>query len=121
MHFFESQEGFKKVDFDYVVNSAKVAQQNGCKQFHLVSSSGANKNSYFLYPKIKGLQIIFQNLNIYFNLIEIAFYSGESEDAISQMNFEKVSIYRPKYGMNCYNLLFKHGQINYCDKQSFDG
>ena len=55
MHFFESQEGFKKVDFDYVVNSAKVAQQNGCKQFHMVSSSGANKNSYFLYPKIKGL------------------------------------------------------------------
>ncbi len=51
-----------------------MAKKNGIKQFHLVSSSGADKNSMFLYPKVK----------------------GESEEAISKLNFEKTSIYRPK-------------------------
>ncbi len=67
-------EGFRKVDFDYIVNSAKMAHKNGCKHFHLVSSAGADKNSYLLYTKTK----------------------GESEEAISKMGFEKLSIYRPK-------------------------
>ena len=68
------KEGFRKVDFDYVVASAKMAKKNGCKQFHLVSSSGANKNAFLLYPKTK----------------------GEAEEEISKIDFEKTAIYRPK-------------------------
>ena len=68
------QDGFRKVDYDYIVNSAKIAKKQGCKQFHLVSSAGADKNSLLLYPKVK----------------------GESEEAISNLGFEKASIYRPK-------------------------
>ena len=30
-------EGFIKVDRDYVVESAKLAKQGGCKQFHLLT------------------------------------------------------------------------------------
>jgi len=57
------QEGFYRVDHDYVVNSAQLARKGGCSQFHLVSSVGANKNSSFLYPRTKlcstlGLYII---------------------------------------------------------------
>ena len=51
-----------------------MSKKNGAKHFHLVSSAGADKNSFFLYPKVK----------------------GESEEAISEMGFERVSIYRPK-------------------------
>ena len=51
-----------------------MAKKHGCKQFHLVSSAGADKNSMLLYPKTK----------------------GESEEAISNLGFEKTSIYRPK-------------------------
>jgi len=65
--------GFYKVDHDYVVNSAKMAKVGGTKHFHLVSSVGANKNSYFLYPKTK----------------------GEVEEELTQMGFERLSIYRP--------------------------
>ena len=68
------KEGFRKVDYDYIVGVAKLAKKNGCKEFHLVSSDGANKDSSFLYMKTK----------------------GEAEDAISQLEFEKYSIYRPK-------------------------
>ena len=47
------QDGFYKVDHNYVVNTAKLAKDGGCKQFHLVSSTGANRNSSFLYPRTK--------------------------------------------------------------------
>jgi len=67
-------DGFRKVDFDYVVNSAKAAKKNGCKQFHLVSSSGANHNSSMLYPQVK----------------------GQSEEAIKELDFDHLFIYRPK-------------------------
>ncbi|CAF1578967.1 unnamed protein product, partial [Rotaria sordida] len=46
-------EGFRRVDFDYVVGVARLAKQEDCKHFHLVSSQGANENSFFLYPQVK--------------------------------------------------------------------
>ena len=51
-----------------------MAKKNGCKQFYLVSSAGADKNSVFLYPKT----------------------TGEAEDAIEALKFEQASFYRPK-------------------------
>ena len=34
-------EGFVKVDYDYVVNSAKLLKESGvCKDYHLISSTG---------------------------------------------------------------------------------
>ncbi len=47
------QEGFYKIEHDYVVNVAKLAADNGCKQFHTVSSKGANANSSVYYLKVK--------------------------------------------------------------------
>jgi len=66
-------EGFYRVDHDYVVQTAKLAKDAGCRHFHLVTSAGANKNAFFLYPKTK----------------------GEVEEEISAMDFERLSIYRP--------------------------
>ena len=43
------KEGFKKVDYDYIVNSARLAKENVCKHFHLVSSSGAGLIIKFLF------------------------------------------------------------------------
>ena len=34
------KEGFVKVDFDYVVNSAKILKDLNCKDFHLLTSKG---------------------------------------------------------------------------------
>ncbi|CAL8133863.1 unnamed protein product [Orchesella dallaii] len=66
-------EGFYKVDHDYVVQTAKLAKEGGCAHFHAVTTAGANKNSYFLYPKTK----------------------GEVEEELTDMNFPKLTIYRP--------------------------
>ena len=48
-----SQQGFVRVDHDYVMMSAEIAQAAGCKHFSLVSSQGANANSSMLYTKTK--------------------------------------------------------------------
>jgi len=67
------KEGFIKVDHDYVVGAAKLAKEGGCKHFHLVSSNGSNKDSWFLYPKTK----------------------GQAEFDIEKLGFDRLSIYRP--------------------------
>ena len=73
-YYFKLKDGFIKVDYDYVVNSAKIAKKNGVKQFHLVSSAGANKDAMFLYPSIK----------------------GKAEEEIKKLEFDYFGIYRPK-------------------------
>ncbi|KAK2919893.1 hypothetical protein Q8A73_002097 [Channa argus] len=66
-------EGFIRVDHDYVLKSAELAKAGGCKQFHLESSRGADKNSNFLYLKVK----------------------GQVEADIEALSFDRFAIYRP--------------------------
>ena len=68
-----SKAAFKKVDHDYVLDIARIAYSNGAKKFALVSSMGANKNSFFFYSKIK----------------------GETEEEVKQIGYESFLIFRP--------------------------
>lgn len=67
------KEGFVKVDYDYVVNSAKILKEKSCSDFHLVSAWGAKANAWTLYPSTK----------------------GKAEEAVKALDFSRVSIYRP--------------------------
>ncbi|XP_064635302.1 oxidoreductase HTATIP2-like [Lineus longissimus] len=88
-------EGFKRVDYDYVVKTAELAKQGGCQHFNLLSSQGANKNSFLLYQMVK----------------------GEAEETVSQMMFKRLTIYRPglllcdreehRTGEKIFNFLLK--------------
>ncbi len=49
-----SKAAFRKVDFDYIVKGALVAKAGGASQCLLVSSSGADQESRFFYPRVKG-------------------------------------------------------------------
>ena len=68
-----SQEAFRKVDFTYALEAAKLTAHNGASQFLLVSSLGADAKSSVFYSRVK----------------------GEIEAAISALNFLSVSIFRP--------------------------
>ena len=58
------------VDYTYQYEFAKMASENGINHYSLVSSIGADKNSFFFYPKIKGdLEASIKNLE--FNKIHI--------------------------------------------------
>ena len=99
------QAGGKKqqflVDYTYQYEFAKIAVENGTKNYSLVSSTGADKNSFFFYPKIK----------------------GELEESIKKLPFNKIQIFQPptlirqpalarkeeKIGIKVFNNLNKIG------------
>lgn len=66
-------EDYYKVDYFYPKWVAEIAKENGVKQFHLVSSLGANEKSRNYYLKMK----------------------GKTEEAIRNQNIETTCIYRP--------------------------
>jgi len=68
-----SKDAFYKVDHDYVVEIAQLAQTNGAKKFAMVSSLGANKNAPVFYSKVKGI----------------------TEEAVSNIGYEGLFIFRP--------------------------
>jgi len=67
------KEGFIKVDHDYVLNAANLLKQEGCEEFHLLTSTGSNPDSWFLYPSTK----------------------GKVEEAVKNLDFTSTYIYRP--------------------------
>ena len=99
------QAGGKKqqflVDYTYQYEFAKIAVENGTKNYSLVSSTGADKNSFFFYPKIK----------------------GELEESVKKLPFNKIQIFQPptlirqpalarkgeKIGIKIFNKLNKIG------------
>jgi uncharacterized protein YbjT (DUF2867 family) len=68
-----SKEKFYQVDYTYTVNFAKIAAQNGSRQFILVTAMGADTESLFYYSRVK----------------------GEAEQNVSQLGFEAVIFCRP--------------------------
>ena len=64
---------YRKIDHDYPLQLAQIAAKNGIKQFHLVSSMGANASSSNFYTKIK----------------------GETEDDLKKAGLKCLHIYRP--------------------------
>ena len=61
------------VDYTYQYEFAKIASKNGINHYSLVSSIGADKNSFFFYPKIK----------------------GALESSIKSLAFNKIHIFQP--------------------------
>ena len=68
-----SQEAFRQVDYHYPLQIAKLAVKNGARQFLLISSLGANKDSKIFYNRVK----------------------GEIEAAIREIPFYGIQIFRP--------------------------
>lgn len=78
-----SQTAFRKVDYDYIVETAKIALANGTKKIAVISSIGADKNSSVFYNKIK----------------------GETEEALQKLNYEACYILRPSLLMGARDEL----------------
>jgi uncharacterized protein YbjT (DUF2867 family) len=68
-----SKEKFRAVDFDAPLLLGKISKENGAKSFLLISALGANKSSSIFYNQVK----------------------GEVEEAIQQIGFDVLHIFRP--------------------------
>jgi uncharacterized protein YbjT (DUF2867 family) len=69
----KTKEAFRKVDYDYPLELARIAKNQGAQQYLLVSALGADKNSGIFYNKVK----------------------GEIEEAIAQLSFKSYHVFRP--------------------------
>lgn len=69
----QTKENFRTIDYEYITKFAKVCEEKGIGNFHLISAIGASPESYFFYQRVK----------------------GEAECFINSLEFESVTIYRP--------------------------
>lgn len=49
-----SPDAFRRVDYQYPLDMARLGQANGMKQFAIVTSMGADVQSRFFYSRVKG-------------------------------------------------------------------
>ncbi|HEY0177398.1 MAG TPA: oxidoreductase [Pedobacter sp.] len=65
------QQQYRKIDYQYPLDIAWIAQVNGAESYHLISSIGANKDSSAFYIRTKGelerdlKAVPFKNIHIY--------------------------------------------------------
>jgi uncharacterized protein YbjT (DUF2867 family) len=60
-----SKEAFKKVDYEYPLTLAKIAEKHHAEKFLIVTALGANKHSNVFYSKTKGeIEYQLQKLNL---------------------------------------------------------
>lgn len=69
----KSEEGFRAVDQDLVVSTAKAAKEAGISNMVLISAAGANPASKNFYLQVK----------------------GETEQLVTQIGFKRLDILRP--------------------------
>ncbi|HTL12624.1 MAG TPA: NAD(P)H-binding protein [Bdellovibrionota bacterium] len=70
-----SKDAFRRVDHDYVVESARAARAAGAAKLLLVSSVGADAKSPFFYNQVK----------------------GEVERDVASLGFAEVHVFRPSF------------------------
>ena len=68
-----SRDAFRKVDFTYVTELARLASDQRSSQFLLVTALGANPRSSVFYNRVK----------------------GEAEEAVKRLRFDAVHVFRP--------------------------
>ena len=78
-----SKEKQYLVDYTYQYEFAKIASDNGVPLYSLISSTGANENSPFFYPKIK----------------------GKLEEAVKKLPFKTIQIFQPPTLIRQKNLI----------------
>ena len=69
----KTKEAFRKVDFDYPVEAAKLAYEDGAENFLIITAMGANPKSLFFYNQVK----------------------GDVEETLKNMNLPSLHIFRP--------------------------
>lgn len=68
-----SQLAFRKVDYDYPLQLARITRERGAKQFLIVTALGSDKSSSIFYNRVK----------------------GEVEEAIGRLDFPGYHIFQP--------------------------
>ncbi|MCM3764709.1 oxidoreductase [Neobacillus niacini] len=69
----KTKQAFRKVDFQYPLEAAKMAAKQGAEKFLIITAMGANPKSMFFYNQVK----------------------GDIEAALKELNLPSLHIFRP--------------------------
>jgi uncharacterized protein YbjT (DUF2867 family) len=69
----KSKEAFRKVDYEYPIEAAKLASKSGVEKFLIITAMGANAKSMIFYNQVK----------------------GQVEEALAKLTIPSVHIFRP--------------------------
>ena len=69
----KSKEAFRKVDYEYPVEAAKIANVSGVEKFLIITAMGSNAKSSIFYNQVK----------------------GEVEESLGKLSLPSVHIFRP--------------------------
>jgi uncharacterized protein YbjT (DUF2867 family) len=69
----KSKEAFRKVDYEYPIEAAKLASNCGSEKFLIITAMGANADSSIFYNQVK----------------------GQVEEALAKLSLPSVHIFRP--------------------------
>jgi len=84
-----SQAAFRRVDFEYPLQAARLALVRGAQQFLLVTAMGANPRSLVFYSRIKGeVEAAIRDLGYRsFTVLRPSFIDGERQERRSGEQF----------------------------------
>ncbi|MEH7308747.1 NAD(P)H-binding protein, partial [Neobacillus drentensis] len=69
----KSKEAFRKVDYEYPIEAAKIAKVSGVEKFLIITAMGSNPKSRIFYNQVK----------------------GEVEESLGKLDLPSVHIFRP--------------------------
>ncbi len=69
----KSKEAFRRVDYEYPVEAAKLTASGGAEKYLIITAMGANAKSLFFYNRVK----------------------GEVEEALKKLDLPSIHIFRP--------------------------
>lgn len=69
----KTKEAFRKVDYEYPIEAAKIASASGVKKFLIITAMGSNAKSLVFYNQVK----------------------GQLEEALIKLDFPSIHIFRP--------------------------
>lgn len=84
----KSKEAFRKVDYEYPVEAAKIASESGVVNFLIITAMGSNAKSKIFYNQVK----------------------GEVEESLGRLSLPSVHIFRPSL------LLGKRSEFRFGEK-----
>jgi uncharacterized protein YbjT (DUF2867 family) len=87
-----TKEIFKKIDYEYPLQFAKIAKENGAHTYALVSALGADVKSMFFYSRVKGeLELNLKKLNFQTLIImQPSLLLGDRQEKRAGEDFAKI-------------------------------
>jgi uncharacterized protein YbjT (DUF2867 family) len=124
----KSKEAFRKVDYEYTVEAAKISSKSGVEKFLIITAMGSNSKSLIFYNQVKGQveealrKLIIPSVHIFRPSLllgertEFRFGERIAEKASAFLNLLMVGALRPYKAIEARNVAAAMAAVAQTDK-----